>query len=41
MASEGLNGTFNKLVFWLTLAVGYGCLLYAYKVMFFTTPAYY
>ena len=38
MASEGSNNIFNKLVFWITLAAGYGCLIYAYEVMFFSTP---
>lgn len=38
MASEGNNGTFGKLIFWVTLAAGYGCLIYAYEAMFFSTP---
>jgi len=40
MATEGSNSAFQNLIFWVVLATGYGCLLYGYKVMFFSTPVY-
>jgi hypothetical protein len=38
MSFEEPNQKFANLAYWVVLAVGWGCLLYAYEVMFFSSP---